>query len=227
MVKKKNNQKLGLAVYLNENSNVNKIFKMVKNKPDFIHLDLVDETILKNKTKPKIENIFDFYINWKNKLTQLHIMSLNPKKYIGKHLLKYKNLKTIFFHDNFNNKTILEIKNYILDLNLIPGIVIQKDIINQKLEFITNNFNEILVLCIDKPGFSGQKFQLKSKSLINKINNHKNRKKINLTVDGGINENNIKDIYSDYYVSSSFIMTSKNPYLQILKLKKIINNEKY
>jgi len=86
------------------------------------------------------------------------------------------------------------------------------------------DYNELLVLCIDKPGESGQKFIQTSFSLIEKINYLKNREKFILCVDGGLSQENISKIDCDKIVSASNVFKSINPKQQIISLQKLLNN---
>ena len=65
-----------------------------------------------------------------------------------KEFLKEKNIK-------FKNITIK-------DNNKIPGLVLHSINEYQNLESVTSGFEQILVLSIEKPGLSGQKFYEKS-----------------------------------------------------------------
>ena len=62
------------------------------------------------------------------------------------------------------------------------------------LKKIIDDLSELLVLCIDKPGESGQKLLDSSYSIIDEINNMKNREKYTLCVDGGLSQENISKI---------------------------------
>ena len=70
---------------------------------------------------------------------------------------------------------------------------------------------EVLILCIEKPGESGQAFLDTSNGLIKKINNLKIRNKFNLCVDGGLSQKNINKIECEKIVSASNVFKNKNP----------------
>ena len=76
-----------------------------------------------------------------------------------------------------------------------------------------------MILSIPKAGFSGQKFVEKAYDLINKINLIQKNKKINLIVDGGINKDNIKNIYAENIISGSDVLNNNDPREQIMRLK--------
>ena len=91
---------------------------------------------------------------------------------------------------------------------------------------IFDKFDHILVLCIEKPGFSGQIFLNESIDLIDRINNLNSRNKFKLSIDGGITKNQIKKFKCDYVVSGSDILNSKSPSKQIMKLQTLSRYEK-
>ena len=80
------------------------------------------------------------------------------------------------------------------------------------------------MLCIEKPGESGQKFLIESSSLIKKINKLKVREKFNLCVDGGLSQKNITKIECEKIVSASNVFKNENPKKQITNLQKLLNN---
>ena len=80
-------------------------------------------------------------------------------------------------------------------------------------------FNNMLFLAIKEPGYSGQQFLEKSYLDINDINEMTSRRNFELTVDGGVNYFNAKNIKSDEIVSGSFILNNKNPIETLLKMK--------
>ena len=81
-----------------------------------------------------------------------------------------------------------------------------------------------MILCIEKPGESGQSFLDTSNNLIDKVNNLKIRDKFNLCVDGGLSHKNISKIECEKIVSASNVFKNANPKKQIINLQKILNN---
>ena len=100
-----------------------------------------------------------------------------------------------------------------------PGIVLQDKTEIEIFEKYHELIDSILVLAIKKPGFSGQKFEMKALELISLINNHKYRKKISLNVDGGVSANNIFLLKSENVVSGSYVLNSDDPKKNIMILQ--------
>ena len=110
----------------------------------------------------KIEEIKKF---WPNHKIESHIMSQTPTKYIEK-LSKYSDI--IYFHyENLedNTKIIDKIKKNSKDF----GLVLHASRKYNYLEKIIKGYKEILILCIEKPGSSGQTFLEESLYLINSL----------------------------------------------------------
>lgn len=208
--------KVGLAIYLIKNEDIFKIYKMVELYPDFIHLDLIDNTFNENHDEPYFDNLKKIKHLWPTHKIHTHIMSKKPINYIN----KIKDISDLIY---IHYETYLENKKYFDDFHKITkkiGIVFHvrntyKDIKN----ILPQNINELLILTINNPGISGQKFENESFELINSINNLPQRKRIKITVDGGINEKLIYSLNCERVVSNSSILKSSNPKKQIINFQ--------
>jgi len=211
----KDYKKVGVAIYANGIEDIPQIFKNISNYPDFIHLDIVDQSVNINSKKVlsyKAEVIKAF---WNRKFIEAHIMSKTPKKWI---LDIIKHVDRIYIHVDIN-EDIIDILNLIKTKNCQTGIVIQDKSEITVFEKHYKLIDSILVLAIKNPGFSGQKFEMKSLELISLINNHKYRNKISLNVDGGVDANNISLLKSENIVSGSYVLNSENPVKNIMILQ--------
>lgn len=209
-------KKVGLAIYSNKISKISRIFNIVKNYPDYIHVDIVDDSFSKDSEKfhNRLEEISNY---WPRKEKHVHIMSKYPSKYIN---LIYKNSDIIIFHieiDENIKDTILKIKK----LNKKVGIAIMSKTNIKKLESYINEVDLILILCIEKPGRSGQNFIDDNIKKINFFQNIQKEKKFKICVDGGLNYSNINRFHAEYIVSSSAIINSADPLKTINKLQNV------
>ena len=211
----RNFKKIGLVLYLENNSKIKKIYNSVKNYPDFIHLDIIDKTFSKNKFKNNIHSLKEIKSLWPNHEIQAHIMSKKPSIWIKK-ILPIANL--IFIHYE-SKENIYKLKDLIINNKKKFGIAITLNTHPKKIFNLIKYCSSVLILSIDKPGISGQKFNLKALDYINYFNTHLRNKKIKLCVDGGIDENIIKILNVDEVVSSSSILKNSNPINQILEIK--------
>ena len=208
-------KRVGVAIYANGVENLNTIYNKIEQYPDFIHVDIVDETFNKESKEVltyKTEVIKGY---WNSKFIECHIMSKNPKKWIHEII---RNVDRIFIHCELN-ENIEKLLKLIKENNCQAGIVIQK--IDQLSIFEKYNdlIDALLVLSIESPGYSGQSFKMDSLEIISKINNHKLRNQISLVVDGGVNNKNIPIIKSENIVSGSYVINSKDPIKNIMILQ--------
>ena len=214
------NKKVGVAIYLDDNENIDEIFSKVGFYPDYIHVDFVDETMNENVKKPNFEKLNQIKKIWPNHRIESHIMSKNPIRYIDQ-FSKYSDI--IYFHYEINEE-INKVNSLINKLNIDSGLVLHASKKYFDLEKILKSYKEVLILCIEKPGESGQKFLNESTELINKINNLKIRDKFNLCVDGGLSQKKISNIDCEKIVSASNVFKNVDPKRQITNLRKILNN---
>jgi len=211
----KNYVKVGVAIYANGVEDINKIYQKIGPYPDFIHVDIVDETFKKNIPEIKSYKLEAIKALWPNKEIQVHIMSKYPSRWIQKVKL---HADKIFFHYEINEniEKILD-ENKDLKNNLGLAVSVNTDLKDYK-KYI-ESFDNLLFLAIKEPGYSGQQFIEKSYSDINEINKLTSNRKFELCVDGGINYFNAKNIKSDEIVSGSFILSNINPVEVLLKMK--------
>ena len=208
-------KKVGVAIYANGIEDIPHIFNRISNFPDFIHVDIVDQSVNKNSKKVlsyKTEVIKAF---WNRKFIEAHIMSKTPKKWILD-IIKYAD--RIYIHIDIQ-EDIVEILNFIKNNDCQTGVVLQDKTEIKVFEKHHELIDSVLVLAIKNPGFSGQQFEMKSLELISLINNHKYRNKISLNVDGGVNANNISLLKSENVVSGSYILNAENPVKNIMILQ--------
>ena len=208
-------KKVGVAIYSDGVENIDLIYQKVNQYPDFIHIDIVDETF--NEESKEVLSYKSEVIKgyWNSKVIECHIMSKNPKKWIREVI---QNVDRIFIHCELN-ENIEELLKLIKENNCQSGIVIQN--IDQLSVFEKYNglIDSLLVLSIESPGYSGQSFKMDSLEIISKINNHKLRNQISLVVDGGVNNKNISIIKSENIVSGSYVNNSKDPIKNIMILQ--------
>ena len=159
--------KIGIAIYAAKKTKVSEIFKKVGNKPDFIHVDIVDKTFFKNSDTVDLNVYKHIKRYWKKKEVHTHFMTKKPFNYIKK-TTKYSDI--IFIHNEISNKP--KIINFLKKSRKTKmGIVLHSEKnYDKNIKKITSQFSNIMVLCISKPGYSGQPFSNKSYKIIKKIN---------------------------------------------------------
>ena len=213
--------KVGVAIYANGYEELKKIKKKIGEFPDFIHVDIVDNTVKKKTEKIDFSKLKEIKKIWPNKEIHTHIMSKKPL-YIIKKVIKFS--KIIYIHNEIN-ENLNNLKKYIIKKDVEPGIVLHSKLNYPNLNKTLNDFKEVMILSINNPGYSGQKFNKKTFNLIKRLDLLKNRNKINLLVDGGVNSKIIKKINCEKIVSGAAVLKSDNPIIEIMKLQTVSRYE--
>lgn len=202
----KDNQATGLAIHLNTNTNLENIYKKIGNLPDFIHVDLIDESFNKINISTELRMLNDIKNIWPNKRIQLHIMSKKPIFWLDKIDL---NLDDIFIHLDIGLSELEKIqnKNY--------GVVINHNAKIEDIDLAVQNYDKIMILCIEKPGLSGQKFNIDADQTIKKVIEKTNNKNTKIVLDGGMTPNIATKYLVDEVVTASSVLESKYSKIQL------------
>ena len=176
---------------------------------DSVHLDIMDGNFVPNKAF-NVDSINKF----KCKIPKhIHIMANQPIKYIN----ELKNVESISFHYEVGDT--LNIINCIKQKNIKVGLVLNPETeIEQIFEYLAL-VDRVIIMAV-KPGFSGQKFLPNTSSKIIKL--RKFSKEIEIVIDGGMNENTIREVKTvgaDAYVVCSVIAKSTDIFSKIKELK--------
>ncbi len=206
-------QKVGIAIHLNKINIIDDIYNLVGNYPDFIQADLIDSTYNKDNVSIDLEKLDEIASKWPGKKIQLHIMSKNPSEWINK--VKNRDLE-IFFHQN-DGQNPIQIKNNFAELNI--GIVVEHDNTEAELKNMIQEFNNIMILCIEKAGESGQKFSDKYDPIIKKLIDLTKNKKNKITLDGGMTPNIASKYNVAEVVTASSVLGNPKSKLQIINFQ--------
>ena len=187
---------------------------------DWFHLDVMDGTFVPNISFgiPVIKSIQEKA----NKKLDVHLMIVNPDKYIKKFKEVGANILTVHYEACTHlHRTIQAIKNEGMKAGVAINPHTPVDVLNEIL-------NEIDLVCIMSvnPGFGGQKFITNTFNKVKKLKELKEKNKYNflIEIDGGVNIDNAKDLIdsgADVLVAGSSVFKSENPIETIKKLKHI------
>ena len=175
---------------------------------DYIHLDIMDGIFVPNKT----DDISDI-IKTLGKPIDVHLMVSDVISYINKYALLHPEFNT--FHVEAVEDPI-EIINYIKSKNIKAGISIKPNTSIDEIRDYLDLVDLVLVMSVE-PGYGGQKYLDSATNKINELKAYNGKFKIE--VDGGINDETIKNVKScDMVVVGSYI-TNGDYETQIKKIK--------
>jgi len=180
---------------------------------DYIHLDVMDGSFVPNIT---IGNeVIKSLRKTTNKPFDVHLMINNPDNHIANFVDAGADIITIHQEASIHlHRSIALIKSF----GKKAGVSIVPTTHEDVLDYILPEVDLVLVMTVN-PGFGGQKFidsQLRKianlRKKIDLISQQKN-KIIELEVDGGINNNNAKQVIeagANVLVAGSYIFNNKN-----------------
>lgn len=178
---------------------------------DYIHIDVMDKTFVDNVaySMEEIREINEI----SNKKLDVHLMVNDPIKYINS--FNNMNIEYIIFHVEID-KDINNLINTVHGMGYKCGLAINPNTNIDVLEQYINNIDLILVMSV-MPGYGGQLF---INSIYNKLESLRNKyKNITISVDGGINQDNIYKLSSlvDMVVIGSYLSTETKEKIDIIK----------
>ena len=223
-----NNYKLSASILASNFSNLSEDIKNLKHYGcNEIHYDVmdgnfVDEISMGPVILNSIKDIIELPV-------EVHLMVSNPEKNIEQ--FSKHNVEIITFHyestDNHNS-----IINLIKSKGLKVGIALNPLTDVENIYDFIGMIDRVLMMSVD-PGFSGQKFNpntpKKIKILRDYLDNLNLDKTIDICVDGGINNSNIKqckDAGANIFVSGSSIFWNGNIKSNIMSLMSSLENKK-
>jgi len=198
--------------YLGCKNIANTIIELDKTDVDFIHVDVMDGKYVKGKTMSF--NDLSSIGYYTQKRLDMHFMVKKPLKYID----DYASLNAfcMSFHLDIKDNLDEVIKRTKL-YGIKVGLVLNPDDDIDLLEPYLDKIDLVLIMTV-VPGLPGQEMIMdvitKIKALRQKFN--KEKRNILISVDGGINSDNVKFLSdADIIVSGSFI-TKSDDYQKVI-----------
>ena len=185
---------------------------------NYLHLDVMDGVFVPNISfgPPVIESI-----RKKTKLYfDVHLMIKNPQRYVENFVRAGADCITIHYESTSRPKdAIMKIKDH----DMRVGLAISPDTPYEVVIPYLNLVDMVLVMTVE-PGFGGQKMIPETLEKVCKIREYANANniKVDIEVDGGINEHNARlavEAGANVIVAGSAIFNSKTPAQVIKKMR--------
>jgi ribulose-phosphate 3-epimerase len=206
------------TIFATDEETFNNKLEILSPISEVIHIDFMDADFVKNKSVQ-----FDIIKKIKkyNNKFEVHFMAYDVTKYY-RYVARINNINRIYIQceayseDEELIKTIQKFNKKNIDCFLVLNPLTPIFVIERFAKYISG-----VMLMSVHPGKEGQEFL---GSVLYKIRNVKRQfPKLLIGVDGGINENNVKDITdmgADFLYVGSSISRNENPKLKLEKLQK-------
>ena len=174
---------------------------------DYVHIDVMDGHFVPNITIGP--NVVNSIRGFTKKIFDVHLMIDPVKKFIPQFAKAGSDIITIH-HEISEN--VFECIDLIKKHNIKAGISIKPATSSKEVKKYLDLVDLILVMTVE-PGFGGQKFMLDQINKIKEIKEMVGSRKIDIEVDGGINEETAKmviDAGANVLVSGSTIFKHKD-----------------
>lgn len=205
------------ANFLNLETDINMINE---SQADFLHVDVMDGVFVPNISFG--QNIVKFISSKCNKTIDVHLMIVQPEKYITS--FREAGAEIISIHveaTNHVHRAIGQIK----ESGAKAGLAINPHTPINVLENVLEDVDQVVLMSVN-PGFGGQKFIYNTLSKIEALDELRTKRNLNfkIEIDGGVGLQNAQKILqsgADILVAGSSVFKSDNPTDTIKKLKDI------
>ena len=203
------------ASFLSSKNIPKDIAKLDTTDVDYIHVDVMDGKFVSNKTMPFRE--MKKISKYTSKRLDVHLMVLNPKKFI----LDYALLNTEFITIHVEAENVVDNLKLIKDCGLRCGLSIKPNTEVKELVPYLPLIDLIIVMGVE-PGAGGQEFLVETEKRLEEIKAliGEYKRNILISVDGGVN-NNTRGLCNDadILVAGHYITSSEDFQMQINNLR--------
>jgi pentose-5-phosphate-3-epimerase/putative flippase GtrA len=215
-------KQVGVAVYANGVEDIREIREKIGDFPDFIHVDLIDQTFGARDTDVRSYRLEAIRAHWPKRVIQIHLMTRHPLRWLPE-ILPFADVVIVHYEID---DPLDEVFRQIAAAGRQAGICLLLPTPATAAKSWINRVSVLMLLTIEQPGRSGQHFQHETAlKKIQEINHWPERKSFALCVDGGVSEQNIHLLNIELAVSGSSVLRAKDPARQIMRLQTSNNHE--
>ncbi len=194
-----------------------------RSEAEYLHVDVMDGVFVPNISFG--QNIVKFISSKCNKTIDVHLMIVNPEKYIES--FQEVGAEIITAHveaTNHAHRLIGQIK----ETGAKAGLALNPHTPINVLENVLEELDQVVLMSVN-PGFGGQKFIYQTLSKIEALNEAKIKRNLNfnIEIDGGVGLQNAEKILqcgANVLVAGSSVFKSENPLETVSKLQSIGKN---
>lgn len=208
-------QRIIPAILTSDPIDLRKKLEILKGHTNWVQIDIMDGKFVPNSSA----SIFELGEAYEYFNLELHLMVENPEQYFQD--CDEAGAKRVFFHYEATlnvQEALAKAKERQFHVGLAVNPATEIKIVSSYLREV----DSILLLSVN-PGFQGQEF---IPSVIEKVKEIRERSpEILIGIDGGINESNIKQVFStkiDYAAVGSGIWNTENPLETLKKLEEMV-----
>lgn len=190
---------------------------------NYFHIDVMDGDFVENNTT-KIMTEYTEYLNTITNIPlDVHLMVKDVMAYVKSYLIFEPRSITMHYEAAKSEKELLEWIQYIKEQNCKVGVSIKPNTSIENIFEFLPYIHTVLVMTVE-PGKGGQKIIPETIEKIKKLKKYlqENHLEVEIEADGGINENNVKELKEagcDIVVAGTSIVSSNNYKETVKKLK--------
>lgn len=195
--------------------------KMInESEADWFHLDVMDGRFVPNITFGPM--IIDFIRKTTNKVCDVHLMIVEPEKYVEDFKKAGADILTVHIEACTHlHRNIEQIKS----LGMQAGVALNPHTPVESLKEVLDDIDLVLIMSVN-PGFGGQRFILNTLQKIKDLRRMIDERGLatKIEIDGGVTLDNAHSIIhagADVLVAGNTVFRSKDPKATIAQLKKI------
>ena len=215
-------KQVGVAVYANGVEDIKEIKRRIGEYPDFIHVDLIDQSFGQSDQDVRSYRLETIQAYWPRLKIHVHMMTAHPLSYLAD-VTPYADMVIVHAEGAEDlGATFAQIHA----AGCQAGLCLRNETPVEQARPWLDKIALLVLLAIPEPGKSGQTMaQSNTLNRIKEINHWPERPRFALCVDGGVSEQNIHLLNVEFVVSGSSVLNSTNSARQIMRLQTSNNHE--